>query len=76
MTHLDLDKRKCSDCDKAVYVITVEPPDDPSAVLLTTGVWVDSLNDAHRPFVLCDSCADKLYQTGKLGYTSTGAFLV
>ncbi len=72
----DLDKRKCQHCDTPVLVITIEPPDDPTSVFLTTGVWVESLDDEINPFVLCDHCADELYNAGRLGYTSTGAFLV
>lgn len=74
--HPDLDKRTCSDCDKMCYVITVEPADDPNAYLLTDGVWVESLDSERNSFVLCDDCAEKLYDAGKLGYSCSGAFLV
>lgn len=68
--HPDLDKRSCSHCDKIVYVITVEPADDPLATLLTDGLWVEGED---YTFVLCDDCADNLYQKGKLGYGGSGS---
>lgn len=78
MENTDLDKRKCSDCNKEVLVITVEPPDDPDSYLLTTWLWVESyLEEGVKPFVLCDECCDVLYQEGRLGYSGVnGAFLV
>lgn len=72
--HPDLDKRECAHCEKVVYVITVEPADDPMATLLTTGVWAEGEDHS---IVLCDDCADVLYKKGKLGFSGSGnAFLV
>ena len=74
----DLVEHECRDCGKKVLTIDVEPPKHNESRLLETGVWVDPFGkgDDWKTFVLCDDCADKLYQSGKLGYTLDGAFLV
>lgn len=76
MKHPELDERVCSDCDRKVHVVTVEPLEDPNAFLLADGIWVETLSDDQHNFVLCDECARKLSDEGKLGYAGTSAFLV
>lgn len=70
----DLDKRKCSDCCKKVYVLTITPPENDEAYQHTTGIWVTPIDDS-KNFVLCNECAGKLYDEGRLGFGCDSGFM-
>jgi hypothetical protein len=69
----ELRQHSCADCDKQVLTTDIWPAEDPQAEENTSGVWVES-EDA-MPFVLCDDCAEELYNQGRLGYSGSGAFM-
>lgn len=72
--HPDLDKHICSECRKEIYVITISPPDDPNAIMLTTGLWVESHEG--NSFVLCDECCEEYGDRLCYGGDGHSAYLI
>lgn len=72
----NLQERKCVQC-KSTCLVDLSSSSTIDNILNSTGVFVTPVDDDEKPFILCDDCAQRLYDQDKLGYGGDGsAFMI
>ncbi len=73
MRSADLSERRCQQCGKKCLVMPVVPPKDENSYELMTGYYVESLEENVPSTILCDKCAGKHFDEGRLGFGGDGS---